>query len=494
MRGVGIETDDGTDVTTDGTEARATVGVEELRTLFLFEKLPESKLEWLSEHGERAAYDAGAVVFAQNAPSEFLYVLLEGTMHMTKSVGGQEVSISTTDHRGAYAGAMRAFVHEDDQVYQNSVRAVEPCSFFRLPAPVFSTFMHVHMPMAVHLLDGLYLGIRNAEATVRQREHLAQLGTLSASLAHELNNPAASAVRSAAQLERTLATLATASAEFARATPEFAAAAEELRSGAVDRSRNSPSSLGALDRADAEDELGDLLEDSGVEHAQEIAVVFVAAGLDADWVEDALSALDGPARSSAFSWLSAALEADALSREIGVATGAISTLVAAVKEYSYMDSSSVQEIDVHAGIVSTLTMLGHALRDVDVRREFAPDLPRIAAYGAELNQVWTNLIDNAAAALGGRGTITVRTSLLGQGAGACVRVEVVDDGPGIPEDVQHRVFEAYFTTKGPGSGTGLGLDTCRRIVEDRHHGHIGLTSGPGGTTFTVDIPVSQRLP
>lgn len=472
------------------------VGTAELRTLFLFEKLPEEDLAWLAARGERCAYDAGALVAEQGAPSEHLYVLLDGRVELTKSVGGQEVSIITTDHRGSYAGALRAFVEEDDPVYQNSLRVLEPSSFFRLPARAFSTFMHEHMPMAVHLLDGLYLGIRNAEATVRRREHLAQLGTLSASLAHELNNPAAAAGRSAAQLERTVAVLAAAATAFSEADPAFAARAEALRRDAVERSRTAPSTLGALDRADAEDELGDLLEDAGVEQGQEAAVVLVAAGLDAAWVAAALAELDGPARSAAVGWLAAALEADALTREIGAATGAISTLVAAVKEYSFMDAAAVAEVDVHAGLNSTVTMLGHALRDVDVRREFAPDLPRVPAYGAELNQVWTNLVDNAAQALGGRGTITLRTSLRpGDGSsGERVRVEVVDDGPGVPEDVRSRVFEAYFTTKGPGAGSGLGLDTCRRIVEDRHHGRIELTSGPGGTTVAVDLPVHQRLP
>ena len=475
-------------------EGGGAVGVEELRTLFLFEELPDADLAWLSERGERCAFDEGASVFAQGGASEHLYVLLEGRIRLTKSVGGQEVSIVPPDHRGAYAGAMRAFVAEDDQVYQNSARALEPSSFFRLPASGFAEFMHLRMPMAVHLLDGLYLGIRNAEATVRQREHLAQLGTLSASLAHELNNPAASAVRSAAQLERTVGVLATAAAAFAGADPGFAATAERLRTDAVTRARTAPSALGALERADAEDELGDLLEDAEVEQAQEAAVVLVAAGLDGEWVASALEELAGPVRSAAVGWLAAALEAEALTREIGAATGAISTLVAAVKEYSHRDAAAVAEVDVHAGLGSTLTMLGHVLRDVDVRREFAVDLPRVPAYGAELNQVWTNLVDNAAQALGGRGTITLRTSLVGEGPSACVRVEVVDDGPGIPADVLPRIFEAYFTTKPPGAGSGLGLDTCRRIVEDRHHGRIGVTSGPGGTTVAVDLPVTQHLP
>jgi signal transduction histidine kinase len=470
--------------------AGSRVPAADLRSLFLFESLSDSKLEWLSRNGERRTYSADAVVFTEGEPAEFLFLLLEGEVCLLKSVAGQQVSLTTTTQRGAYAGATRAYVSDADQTYGNSMKALTAASFYLLPAEFFAGFVRGAMPMAVHLLEGLFIGMRNAEATVRQREHLARLGTLSAGLAHELNNPAAAAVRAAAQLSVPLAALAGSATAFAGAGAdgEFLARAAQVRDDAVATSAAAPA-LGALERADAEDEVTDLLEDADVAGATEVAVTLVGSGLDAAWVSAALQRLEGPARSEAFAWLAAVVEAEALAREIGDATGAISALVAAVKEYSYLDSSAVQEVDLHAGLDSTVRMLGHKLRGLTVLREFDPGLPRVSAYGAELNQVWTNLLDNAAGAMGGAGTVRLRTSHTADR----VRVEVADDGPGIPAEAQPRVFEAFFTTKGPGAGTGLGLDTSRRIVEDRHHGTIGFTTGPGGTTFAVELPVTQVL-
>ncbi|NIZ91413.1 ATP-binding protein [Kineococcus rubinsiae] len=468
----------------------ARVPAAELRSLFLFESLSDSKLEWLSRNGERRTYAADAVVFREGDPAEWLFLLLEGEICLLKSVAGQQVSLSTSTHRGAYAGATRAFVTDADHTYANTMKALSASSFYLLPAEHFARFVRGAMPMAVHLLDGLFIGMQNSEATIRQREHLARLGTLSAGLAHELNNPAAAAVRAAAQLSEPLAALAGSAAAFARvsADEDFLARAEAVRADAVAHACTAPA-LGALDRADAEDEVTDLLEDADVDGAPEVAVTLVGSGLDAGWVSAALQRLAGPARSEAFAWLAAVVEAESLAREIGDATEAISALVAAVKEYSYLDSSAVQDVDLHAGLDSTLRMLAHKLRGITVQRDFAPDLPRVSAYGAELNQVWTNLLDNAAAATGGTGTVRLRTSH----AAGRVRVEIADDGPGIPPEAQPRVFEAFFTTKGPGAGTGLGLDSSRRIVEDRHHGSIGFTTGPAGTTFAVELPVQQVL-
>ncbi|WP_369055206.1 ATP-binding protein [Kineococcus terrestris] len=460
----------------------ATVGVEELRTLFLFEHLDEEDVRWLAGRGDRRTYPAGATVFATGEPAGHLWVLLEGEVRQEKQVGGRPVVLGTTSQRGAYAGAVRAFVDEGQQVYANTLSTTTTTSLFRLPARDFAAFVRTRMPMAVHLLDGLYVGLRNTEATVRQQEHLARLGHLSAGLAHELNNPAAAAVRAASQFGRVLGVLA----DPPPVVDGLAGAAAEVLAAARERARDGGGvALGALERADAEDEVADVLEDAGVAEAQEAAVVLVAAGLGADEVAAAVERLRGPGLSERVGWLAAVLEADALAREIGTATQAISALVAAVKAYSYLDSGSAQDVDVHAGLDSTLTMLGHKLRDVRVVREYADGLPRVSAHGAELNQVWTNLLDNAVHAVGGRGTVVLRTRATGDG----VRVEVADDGPGVDEAVRDRLFDAFVTTKGPGGGTGLGLDACRRIVEDRHHGRISFTTGPGGTTFAVDLPV-----
>nr|WP_231134218.1 ATP-binding protein [Motilibacter deserti] len=468
----------------------ARVSPDELRKLFLFEALPESKLEWLSERGERRTYEAGSVVYREGEPASCFYSMLEGRIRLLRTVNGEDVLINETDHVGTYAGAMKSFIPGAEEAYFNSLVTVEASSFYQLDASLFSEFMHVHMPMAVHLLEGLYVGVRNSESVVRQREHLAKLGTLSASLAHELNNPAAAAGRATAQLRervdglrRGLAILAGPQVDPGALQRVFAA-----QESAVRLAKEAPP-LSPLQRADLEDELGERIEDAGVDGAYDLAAVFVGAGLGTEWLEDALDGMTGKLAQKCLRWVADALETEALMDEIGRSTSAISELVAAVKQYSYMDSSAVQDVDVHAGLESTVIMLGHKLRAVEVLRDYADGLPHIPAYGAELNQVWTNLIDNAAQAMNGHGTLTLHTELDGD----VVHVDVADTGPGIPEQVQPRVFDAFFTTKPQGQGSGLGLDNARRIVERRHNGSIGFTTGDSGTTFRVTLPVAQRL-
>jgi signal transduction histidine kinase len=231
------------------------------------------------------------------------------------------------------------------------------------------------------------------------------------------------------------------------------------------------------------------MEELGVTAALDLAPVFVAAGLGVSWLDDVAGALRGPALDGPLRWMAYTVETENLMDEIEEATGRISTLVAAVKQYSYMDSASRQDVDLHPGLDSTVVMLGHKLAGVEVVREYDPALPRVPAYGAELNQVWTNLIDNAADAMGGTGRLVLRTLRDGDDA---VVVEVQDEGPGIPEQVQPQVFSAFFTTKAPGQGSGLGLDGAKRIVEQRHGGRLWFTTGPGGTTSRVRLPLADR--
>ncbi len=468
-----------------------TTSPDELRTLFLFEDLTEEQLDWLAERGEVRAYDAGAVVYREGEPAEALWVLLRGGLRLSRLIGGDEVTINETDYRGAYAGATRAYVEDAEAVYATTVSTTVESAFFRLPAADFAAFMRRWFPLAVHLLDGLYVGVRTSEATVRQHEHLARLGTLSANLAHELNNPAAAAVRATGQLRERVAGMRhklgmIASGPIDRdAIAELVAAQER----SVELAAKSRRRLTAVEEADLEDELVDRMEELGVAAALDLAPVFVAAGLGVEWLDDVAgdlrgSALDGPLR-----WMAYTVETENLMDEIEEATGRISTLVAAVKQYSYMDSAARQEVDLHTGLDSTVVMLGHKLAGVEVVREYDDALPRVPAYGAELNQVWTNLIDNAADAMGGTGRLVLRTSRDGDDA---VLVEVQDAGPGIPEEAQPHVFKAFFTTKAPGDGSGLGLDGAKRIVEQRHGGSLSFATGPGGTTFRVRLPLAER--
>jgi signal transduction histidine kinase len=396
-----------------------------------------------------------------------------------------------TDYRGACSGAIRAYIADEDPRYTNSMQAAEPSSFVCIGAPDFAAFMHRYFPMAVHLLDGLYFGIRNTEGTLREREHLARLGALSANLGHELNNPSAAAARATSQLRRRVSDMRGKLAMIAegRIPPDNLQMLVKLQQEVVDRANGERPPLTSLQEADLEDELIDRLDELQVTGSGDLAPIYASAGLGVDWLDGVVDALGEGEREGALRWLAYTLEAEQLMDEIQDATSRISTMVAAVKQYSYMDTASVQDVDVHVGLDATVVMLGHKLAAVTVQRDYAADLPKVPAYPGELNQVWTNLIDNAVAAMDGAGTLSLRIAPDDDH----VLVSVGDTGPGIPADVQPHVFEAFYTTKPPGEGTGLGLETVRRIVERRHHGSITFETGPAGTTFSVRLPLVQRL-
>jgi signal transduction histidine kinase len=468
--------------------------VDELRSLFLFESLDDATLQWLSERTEVRVYDADAVVFAGDEPAEALFVLLEGELSMTKHAGGEDVLINQTSHRGSYAGATRAFATGAPESYQTTLRATRASRFLRLPAADFAALVQQQCPMAVHLLDGIYEGVRATESVMRQREHLVQLGHLSANLAHELNNPAAAAVRATEQLRSRLSGIRHKLGLLADGglAPDTVARLVKTQEVAVERAMKPRPDLTALEESDLEDAIAERLEEVGVENAYHLAPVFATAGMDAHWVDDVVEQVDsGLEWSAAFGWLRYTLETEALMDEIEEASTRISSLVGAVKQYSHMDQAQHQELDVKPGIESTLVMLARKLSGIEVHREYAADLPVVPGYPAELNQVWTNLIDNAADAMTrdgrGGGVLTLRT----RADADAVFVEVTDDGPGVPEEVRGRLFDAFVTTKPAGEGSGLGLENARRIVERRHGGSLTYATGPEGTTFCVRLPLHR---
>jgi signal transduction histidine kinase len=429
-------------------------------------------------------------VAVEGDPAACFWVLLSGTMTMTRRVGGDEVETIRTDHRGAYSGATQFYLGDQvDQRYGASVHAVTDCAFLALPAAEFAAVFRRWFPMAVHLLQGLFVGLSNVNEVVGQRERLLALGKLSAGLTHELNNPAAAALRAAdllqdrfAGLRQKLALLAAGTID-GRVLGSLTGLLEEF----VGRVGTAPD-LPALERSDREDELGEWMEDRDVGTPWEMAPTFVAAGLVAEElgrVADAVAPEDlGPA----LHWLASALETELLLREIRDSTGRISALVNAAKQYSQLDRAPHQDTDLHAGLDATLVMLGAKIpAGVTVVKEYDRALPLVPGYPAELNQVWTNLIVNALDAMGGAGTLTVRTGRDGDSA----VVEVADTGPGIPEALRRRVFEPFFTTKPVGQGTGLGLDVSWRIVVNRHGGDLRVSSRPGATRFQVRLPLSE---
>jgi signal transduction histidine kinase len=460
--------------------------VDELRGCFLFEKLSDEQLSWLADHGDVVTFDAEAEVFHEGEPAEMFLVLLDGQIQLLKRVTGEDVVMVTTDHHGAYAGAIRAFVDtSEERIYANTLRTLSPARFFRLHADDFSYVLKTWFPMAVHLLNGLFLGLTNVENIIGQREKLVALGSLSAGLAHELNNPAAAEVRAAQALRERLSDARQAIVGFAaEVDPATLAEIIALRTSAAEQLR-SPSGLSALAAGDREDELGQRLEDAGVARAWELAPTLVAAGVDDDWI-DRLVSVAGSNLEPVLGWMAATLEIDSLVEELSAAASRITTLVGAMKTYSRVDKSAMETIDIHDGLESTLVILHHRLKGgIEVVRDYDRGLPKVQAYGGELNQVWINLIDNAIDATDGKGTLTIRTARDADR----VLVEVGDDGPGIPPELQRRVFEPFVTTKDVGKGTGLGLDISYRIVVRRHHGDLSVTSSPGDTRFQVRLPL-----
>jgi signal transduction histidine kinase len=321
----------------------------------------------------------------------------------------------------------------------------------------------------------------------QQRDRLASLGTMAAGLTHELNNPAAAAKRAAGDLADALDAISSTIGAFVESGLEREGAERlvALQRDAITRAEGR-AGVGALDAADAEDAMLDRLEALGVPEPWRLAEPLAAAGVDPAWLDE-VARVAGPATGAALRWVAASLTAGNLAAELKDSTERMSSLVGAVKRYAYMGRGELIEVHVHEGLDTTLVVLGHKLKHTAIKvvRDYDRTLPTLTAYGSELNQVWTNLLDNAIDALGDSGTLTVST----RRDGPCILVEIADDGPGIPEDIRPHVFDPFFTTKDVGAGTGLGLDTARRIVEERHTGTLKFDTGRAGTTFHVWLPL-----
>jgi signal transduction histidine kinase len=458
----------------------------ELHSLFLFEKLTDEQTRFLCEHGRVIALDEGPV-YSEGGPASCFYVLLEGTIVLSRLVGSDDVEVTRTSQRGVYAGAWRSFLGDRvPQVYDSSLRAVTPSRFFVLEADVFAGIIADWFPMALHLLEGVFFGVQNSQQVIAQRERLLALGSLSAGLTHELNNPAAAAVRATSSLRervagmrRKLATIA--SGPFDRTTLDGLI---RLQEDAVEHLSKAPV-LSAMEASDREDEIAGWLEEHQIARGWDIAPTFVQAGLDIAWLDQVTGRVDDRTLEGAVRWLNYTLETELLMNEIEDSTTRISTLVAGAKQYSQMDRAPFQVVDVHELLDSTIMMLGSKIGDgIRVVKDYDRSLPAIPAYAAELNQVWTNLIDNAVAAMPEGGTLTVRTTH----AEDRLLVEICDTGSGIPAEIQSRIFEPFFTTKPIGQGTGLGLDISWRIVVKKHHGDLKVISVPGDTRFQVRLP------
>lgn len=472
----------------------ANLSFTQLRELFLFTELTDEQLAWVNEHADVVEFAADTEVFAEGDPARCFWVLLSGTIATSRTIGGERVETARTDQLGVYLGAVSFYLEESlENGYASAARAITDVRLLALPAGKLAMAFREWFPMAVHLLQGMVLGTRRGQAITGQRERLLALGKLSAGLTHELNNPAAAAARATSALRDRVTGTRHKLAMLAEGKLDKDAllALTGLQEEFADRVHEAPE-LSAVAASDLEDELADWLDDEDVTGSWDLAPVFVAGGLRVSDLEQVRTAvkLNGADASldGAMRWLAYTVETESLLREITHSTSRITSLVAAAKQYSQLDRAPYQSIDVHEGLVATLVMFGGKFaRGIKLVKEFNKTLPRIPAYPAELNQVWTNLIDNAVAAMDGSGTLTVRTSLDDE----WLLVEITDTGPGIPPDIRKRVFEPFFTTKGVGEGTGLGLDVSWRVVVNRHHGDLRVESEPGDTRFQVRLPLVE---
>ncbi|MFI6252442.1 ATP-binding protein [Streptomyces sp. NPDC051016] len=467
---------------------------QEVGALFLFEKLEPEQLGRLCAAGRVELFQPGPV-YTEGEPATCFYVMIEGTVVLSRQVGGDDVEVTRTSQAGVYAGAMQAYLGDRvRQAYNNSMRVTEPTRFFVLPSDTFADIMREWFPMAVHLLEGLFFGSKNTQAAIGQRERLLALGSLSAGLTHELNNPAAAAVRATSTLRERVAKMRHKLAIIAESpfSREQLAGLIEIQERTAERVAKAPA-LSPLEASDREDALTDWLEDHGIDYGWQLAPTFVQAGLDVDWLEQVAAAVDEEILPNSVGWLNYTIETELLMNEIEDSTTRISHLVDAAKQYSQLDRAPYREVDVHELLDSTLLMLsGKIGQDIQVVKEYDRTVPPVPAYPAELNQVWTNLIDNAVCAMkdgdGGRGTLTVRTALDHEQ----LLVEFRDTGSGIAPEIKDRIFDPFFTTKPVGQGTGLGLDISWRIVVNKHHGSMRVESVPGDTRFQVLLPLTAE--
>jgi signal transduction histidine kinase len=464
--------------------------LEELRRSPLFDGLTDEQLQRVIMEGSEVRVSRGELYAREGEPIEHLYVVLEGELRITKLVDGREMVINNYTP-GVFFGEVPLLAGTP---FLASGRALEDSRLFAIPEKVFRRMLTDYPTFGDTVLETMAQRVQILQSIAQERERLNSLGTLAAGLAHELNNPAAASLRAAGRLRECFERLRKTGMKISRSAaagglgPEQLDDLDRIAAGALGSTDGTPDGQSPLEAADREENLVRWLEECGVEDAWDIASTFAQAGLEVPDLELVIGVVGRDCLGEALGYLEAVLAVAGLVEEVEASTTRVSALVETMKAYSHMDQAPLQEVQINDELDNTLEVLAYELEEVEMVRKYDDDLPPITAYGGELNQVWTSLIDNAIDAVKGEvdePRITLRTTCEGDR----VLVEVADNGPGVPEELQARVFEPYFTTKGVGAGSGLGLDVSYRIVVGRHGGDIRVISRPGDTRFQVRLPM-----
>jgi len=454
---------------------------QELLQVPAFAGLPDDQITWFLSQSKEVSLKAGEIYVRQGDPPEAMFVLLEGEYEWRGEFAGETVVIA-----GKSGDVTGALPFSRMTQFRVTGRTLTDGRMLRFPSALFTELIQRMPELAKRLVGLMSDRIRETTRIEQQRDRLVALGKLSAGLAHELNNPAAAAKRASAQLRDTLHRIKEASHELGRRelTATQKAEIEKLETSFT---RQDGPPQDALTISDLEDQIDSLLRSHGQNDLWQLSAELAQRGIKPAALESLFANLDAGSARAALVRIAASVEIASLLNEIESSTSRISDLVKAIKEYTYMDQSPVQNVDVVKSLETTLTILNHKLkRGVTVERDYQPVPLLVNSFGSELNQVWTNLIDNAIDAMSGQGALRIRTYRDDR----CVVVEIADNGPGISPEVEAHIFEPFFTTKGVGEGTGLGLDTVQRIVR-KHKGNIQVNSKPGDTRFSVWLPLSD---
>ena len=462
--------------------------VEELLKLELFQQLPESRLNWLCDRSTEIKLAKGVILVREGDPHRGFFILVAGTMSITRLSEGVQMSVG--QHQApAFFGEIQIFT---DDLVPVTLKALTDCSLYEISGADFLQITHECRDFERTIFQTVQDRLRGLESFIRNREKMAALGTLAAGLAHELNNPAAAVVRSLQDVTPAMLELQRMNLVYGQRNVEDEHTAKWIQARDEGYEFILHHRLEPLTLMDREDALLDWLEDYGVRDAGKLVEPLAAGNIQPKLLDELMERWredETELRDMGIRWL--ALSFDVMMMIQSGLRGAerVAALVQSMRSYAYLDRGAKQIIDIHQGLEDTLQLLSHRLKQgVKVNRVYDRNLPQIPAYGSELNQVWTNLIDNAIDAMDEKGVIEIITTH------ECdrLKISIIDSGTGIPAEIQSRIFEPFFTTKSVGKGSGLGLDAVRRIVENRHRGTITLTSKPGKTCFAICLPIDDK--